>query len=108
MIDFINHHSALTIHIYDSNDANLHNQFQLLLMNTAINLLSVVPMRKEAAHRSEMVSQLLFGEYVKILEEEEYFSKVKCLYDGYEGWVQSNQLTAVNEVLEPTGMLTPG
>ncbi|HWI92270.1 MAG TPA: C40 family peptidase [Flavisolibacter sp.] len=69
-------------------------------MNTAINLLSVVPMRKEAAHRSEMVSQLLFGEYVNILEEEEYFSKVKCMYDGYEGWIQSNQLTTVNEVLE--------
>lgn len=69
-------------------------------MNTAINLLSVVPMRKEAAHRSEMVSQLLFGEYVEILEEEEYFSKVKCLYDGYDGWVQSNQLTPVNKVFE--------
>lgn len=69
-------------------------------MNTAISLLSVVPMRKEPAHRSEMVSQLLFGEYVEIVEEEENFSKVKCLYDGYEGWVQSNQLTPVKEVLE--------
>lgn len=69
-------------------------------MNTAINLLSVIPMRKEAAHHSEMVSQLLFGEYVEILEEDEYFSRVRCLYDGYEGWVQSNQLTPVGEVLE--------
>jgi hypothetical protein len=70
------------------------------MMNTAINLLSVVPMRKDPSHRSEMVSQLLFGEYVEVFEEEEYFVKVKCLYDGYEGWVQSNQLTQVDRVLD--------
>lgn len=66
-------------------------------MNTAINLLSVIPMRKEPSHRSEMVSQLLFGEYAEILEEEEQFMRVKCLYDDYEGWVQTNQLTKVTE-----------
>lgn len=70
------------------------------MMNRAINLLSVIPMRKEPFHRSEMVSQLLFGEYVEILDEEEHFIKAKCLVDGYEGWVQSNQLTRVEEVLE--------
>jgi gamma-D-glutamyl-L-lysine dipeptidyl-peptidase len=70
-----------------------------IMMNTAINLLSVTPMRKEPAHRSEMVSQLLFGEYVEILEEQENFVRVKCLYDEYEGWVQANQLTQVGEVL---------
>lgn len=68
-------------------------------MKTAINLLSIIPMRKEAAHRSEMVSQLLFGEYVETFEEEENFVRVKCLYDDYEGWVQSNQLTEVDKVL---------
>lgn len=69
------------------------------MMNTAINLLSVIPVRKEASHTSEMISQLLFGEYAEILEEEEQFVKAKCLYDGYEGWIQSNQLTRVDEVL---------
>lgn len=68
-------------------------------MNTAINLLSVIPMRKEPSHRSEMVSQLLFGEYVELLEEEEQFTRVKCIYDNYEGWVQTNQLTWVDQVL---------
>lgn len=56
-------------------------------------------MRKEATHRSEMTSQLLFGEYVEILEEEEQFVRVKCLYDEYEGWVQKNQLTITNKVV---------
>ena len=64
-------------------------------MNYAINLLSVIPMRKEPAHRSEMVSQLLFGEYVDIFDEQGDFTHIKCLYDDYSGWVQSNQLTPV-------------
>jgi len=54
-------------------------------------------MRKEAAHRSEMVSQVLFGEYVSITEEKDDFVFVKCLFDGYEGWVQANQLQTVKE-----------
>ena len=67
-------------------------------MSYAINLLSVVPMRKEATHRSEMVSQLLFGEYVEVLEDGGDFWRVKCLYDGYEGWVQASQLKPADEV----------
>jgi cell wall-associated NlpC family hydrolase len=66
-------------------------------MNTVINLLSVIPMRKEPSHRSEMTSQLLFGEYAEILEEQEQFVRAKCLYDDYEGWVQKNQLTIVQK-----------
>jgi gamma-D-glutamyl-L-lysine dipeptidyl-peptidase len=75
------------------------NHLEKKLMNNVINLLSVVPMRREAAHRSELVSQLLFGEYAEILEEEDDFVRVKSLYDDYEGWVQANQLTTVDEVL---------
>ncbi|QEC55637.1 C40 family peptidase [Flavisolibacter ginsenosidimutans] len=71
-------------------------------MQTAICLLPVIPMRKEPSHRSEMVSQLLFGEYVKTGEEKNEFVLVKCDYDGYEGWVQAKQLSAVNgnEILQ--------
>lgn len=66
-------------------------------MALSICLLSAVPVRAEASHRSEMVSQLLFGEYASVLEEGEDFSRIKCLHDGYEGWIQSNQLTPVPE-----------
>jgi cell wall-associated NlpC family hydrolase len=77
--------------------ANLHNQNELNIMQPAICLLSVIPMRKEPAHRSEMVSQVLFGEYVTPGEEKDDFVFVKCLYDGYEGWVQTKQLTPITE-----------
>ena len=66
-------------------------------MHSAISLLPVIPMRKEACHRSEMVSQLLFGEYVELGEEKDEFVLVKCRYDGYEGWIQRKQLTTVTE-----------
>jgi len=75
------------------------NHFEKMTMKTAINLLSVIPMRKEPLHRSEMVSQLLCGEFVEVMEEEENFVRVKCLYDDYEGWVQANQLTSVEQTL---------
>jgi gamma-D-glutamyl-L-lysine dipeptidyl-peptidase len=71
-------------------------------MQPLICLLSVVPVRSEPSHRSEMVSQILFGEYVEMREEKDDFIAVKCLYDGYEGWVQATQLTPVNEILETT------
>src|SRR5438067_7397904 len=71
-------------------------------MQTAICLLAVVPMRKEPSHRSEMVSQLLFGEYVSAVEEKDNFIFVKCHYDGYEGWVQTQQLVFVSDVLTTT------
>lgn len=61
-------------------------------MQGAICLLSVVPMRKEPSHRSEMVSQLLFGEYVTMGEERDDFVWVTCFSDGYRGWVQATQL----------------
>ncbi len=71
-------------------------------MQSAISLLSVVPIRKEPDHRSEMVSQLLFGEYVEVTDERKDFAEVKCCYDGYKGWIQKNQLVSNNEILSTT------
>lgn len=74
------------------------NHLNKIMTNTAINLLSVIPIRKEPAHRSEMVSQLLFGELAQVLGEEKDFIRIKCLYDQYEGWVQANQLKEVEDI----------
>jgi cell wall-associated NlpC family hydrolase len=60
-------------------------------------IVPTAPLRKEDAHRSEMVSQLLFGETAEVLEETKTFTKLRCLYDGYEGWCQNTQLTTVSE-----------
>jgi cell wall-associated NlpC family hydrolase len=64
-------------------------------MQYIICTVSVAAMRKDPTHRSEMVSQLLFGEFGYVMEQETDFIRIKCLYDGYEGWVASNQVSFV-------------
>lgn len=77
-------------------------------MHLSICTVPVAPMRKDPAHRSEMVSQLLFGEYAEVLSSADGFVRIKCLYDNYEGWCQANQLqeTGDENVNEPTGFAT--
>ncbi len=58
--------------------------------------LSVVPCRAEASDKSEMVTQLLFGEWFKILEERNAWTKIKISYDGYECWIGSKQFLALS------------
>ncbi len=53
---------------------------------------SVSPMRAEVSEKSEMISQILYGETCEILETEGNFSKIKMDFDGYEGWVNSTVL----------------
>lgn len=57
-------------------------------------------MRASAAHRSEMVSQLLFGELIEILEKSEEWLRVKSVNDGYEGWCQPAHVLEVDESLD--------
>jgi gamma-D-glutamyl-L-lysine dipeptidyl-peptidase len=54
----------------------------------------VGPLRAEPSHKSEMVSQLLFGEAGILLEEVKEFARIRCLHDGYEGWCQRGQLAS--------------
>lgn len=65
-------------------------------MNFVVCMVPVAPLRKEYSHRAEMVSQLLFGELAEVLEETKDFTRIRCAYDGYEGWCQRNQLVPVN------------
>lgn len=64
--------------------------------------MAVAPLRKDPSHRSEMVSQLLQDEIAEVLETEKQFTKVKCLYDSYEGWIANNQVSSANNAGEPS------
>jgi hypothetical protein len=57
----------------------------------------VCPVRAEAAHRSEQISQLLFGETAEFIETQGDFVRVKCSYDNYEGWCQLSQLQEMHD-----------
>ena len=57
--------------------------------------LSLVPIRKEASHKSELVSQLLFGECFEQIEQNGDWLNIRCAHDNYEGWVHQSQQTTL-------------
>ena len=66
-------------------------------MGKGICSVSVAPLRAEPAHQSEMVSQILYGETVDILEVNGSFAKVKMHFDQYLGWVDTKQISEISE-----------
>ena len=66
-------------------------------MQYAICNLGVVPLRAEPAHASEMVSQLLYGESYKILEERGKWSRIRTSFDALEAWIDNNQVLKISE-----------
>ncbi len=48
---------------------------------------SVIPMRAHPNERSEMVSQLLFGDLYKVLKEKEKWVKIEVDSDSHVGWI---------------------
>ena len=63
----------------------------------AICNLAIIPLRAETSDRSEIVSQVLFGEHFEILETYNQWSKIRLQYDDYEGWVDSKQYQIISE-----------
>lgn len=53
--------------------------------------LTVIPIRKEPAHTSEMVSQLLYNELYEVLDEHNEWKLIRTEIDHYEGWIQGIQ-----------------
>jgi cell wall-associated NlpC family hydrolase len=67
-------------------------------MIRAICCVPVSPLRSEPSHRTEMVSQLLFGECCEILDQAgRDWYRIRAKFDGYEGWSQSAHLVEVDE-----------
>ncbi|MGV6861316.1 MAG: C40 family peptidase [Putridiphycobacter sp.] len=59
--------------------------------------LTVTPVRSGPSDESEIVSQLLFGDYVTVLESNVPWIKIKNQLDGYEGWMDFKQLVYIDE-----------
>jgi hypothetical protein len=66
-------------------------------MQYAICHLSIVPLRDEPSDRSELVSQILYGEFFKVLEERKNWSKIRLAFDSYEGWIDNKQFFKISE-----------
>ena len=53
---------------------------------------STIPMRSEPSESSEMINQLVFGDFCRLIEDRGNWIKIKHTYDGYEGWVDRKML----------------
>jgi len=64
-----------------------------MILSFAICNVPTMPLRREPAHRSEQVSQILFGEKVEVLEiNDKEWARIRCEWDNYEGWCKSSQI----------------
>uniref|UniRef100_UPI0039A76110 C40 family peptidase n=1 Tax=Ornithobacterium rhinotracheale TaxID=28251 RepID=UPI0039A76110 len=66
-------------------------------MNFGICKVSISPVRAEASDRSEMVTQLLFGEKVEVLKTKKNWIKIKADFDAYEGWIDEKHLQEISQ-----------
>ncbi len=62
-------------------------------MQNAICTVSVAAVRSESSHESTMISQLLYGEVVEVLEAEKHFVHIRIPPFDDCGWVDSKQIS---------------
>ena len=65
--------------------------------NYGICQVAIAPLRMDASDASEIVTQLLFGDYVKVLELKKPWAHVFFPADNYEGWMDFKQLLPITE-----------
>ena len=62
-----------------------------------ICLLSHIAGRREGSDKSEMVTQLLFGDAYAVVEVQEKWVKIKTHFDDYDCWISKNQHFEITE-----------
>lgn len=65
--------------------------------NFGICTLSIVPLRAEPGDKSEMVSQLLYGDTFSVLGRAVKWVQVETTFDSYKGWVDAKQIREFDE-----------
>ncbi|MDO9341674.1 MAG: C40 family peptidase [Bacteroidales bacterium] len=51
-----------------------------------------VPLRSGPSHKTEMLSQILFGEKYTVMEKSGSWMKIETLFDKYMGWIDMDHL----------------
>lgn len=59
----------------------------MFYMKYGIITTTIVPLRTDASERSEMSTQIQFGELFYILDTRKNWFHIKTLFDDYEGWI---------------------
>jgi gamma-D-glutamyl-L-lysine dipeptidyl-peptidase len=65
------------------------------IMQYAVCQVSIAPLRAHPNDKSEMMSQLLFGETVEWTDSKDNWRLVTCAWDGVTGWIDAKQIKAI-------------
>ncbi len=57
---------------------------------------AISPIRSAQSDAAEIMSQLLFGDHVEVIEKTEKWWKIRNAYDNYEGWLDPKQLSSLS------------
>lgn len=68
-------------------------------MNYGLCNLSNIPLRIEPDDRSEMVSQVLFGDHFEVIGKSKQWLKIKLAFDDYRGWIDNKQFLKITKKL---------
>jgi len=73
------------------------NEFNHFIHMKAIAAFSIIPVRKDPSHRSEMVNQLQFSDLVDVFDYQNEWSFIESIKDEYRGWCMTEQLRLLSE-----------
>ncbi len=85
------------VHMNRESGQKVLSQMRYHPMKNGLCLIATAPLRLHPDHRSEMVSQLLFGECFFVLEQVTDWLHIEMAHDHYRGWVAANQVELVDE-----------
>ncbi|XOV68556.1 MAG: NlpC/P60 family protein [Fluviicola sp.] len=66
-------------------------------MDQGYCFVTISPVRAENRDQGEIVTQLLFGEAVTVLEIAPPWAKIKSIADGYEGWIDVKHIKKLTD-----------
>jgi uncharacterized protein YgiM (DUF1202 family) len=55
-----------------------------------------VPLRSGPSHKSEMLSQILFGEKYSVRDKTGSWMKIETVFDKYSGWIDSASSSTIS------------
>lgn len=58
---------------------------------------SNISIQRDANHKSETISEVLWGEPFKIINQEQEWSYIELLYDHYKGWIPSINIKEIEK-----------
>ena len=59
--------------------------------------LSVIPVRIDSTSKSELVSQLIYGEFFKVIQNNAKWFYIESIDDNYKGWINYSQFKEISE-----------